>query len=468
MISNRARVADVAVAVLAVAIFVAQIWRLPEAVQPASDEGVFALAGSLLVAGYVPHRDFPLWHMPTLPLAIAGGRALLGGMTALRLVYVAMNCAGAVLLYLVLKRLTPIVAAAVAGAVFYLSCYEMVHQDFRFIAVRQPINLLLIAYAWCALAHPREGWSWFCRGVACVVATLLFLPAWLVFAPAALALVTLDATAERRRTLRRTVVVLLAAALAASLYLLLADGAFRQIVVDQYRRPATGRLHRLAIIWDRPDWFFAACGGTGLLLGVAAMPRLRALGAALLAGALLTVFAPTTYLFQYLTPAAPALAIGVCLGCAVLVRASRRAFGSPRPAYALCAALMSCQLALTTPALLRAWLGNRAPGYGEAIATIARTPEPLLTVAAIVAVDADRQPVIFDALFRPPGASRESVDELVALERRACTILIDDRMRAVLPFPVIAEWERRFPTRVSTALGTVLLTRHTGCGEWRS
>ena len=71
---------------------------------PVSDEGVYAEAGRMIMRGFVPHSDFPLFHMPLLPIMIGLGLEILQEMYYLRLIYVLVNCLSVVVLYITLKK----------------------------------------------------------------------------------------------------------------------------------------------------------------------------------------------------------------------------------------------------------------------------------------------------------------------------------------------------------------------------
>jgi hypothetical protein len=120
---------------MVVATFMLQVWHLKSALLPATDEGVYALIGKLMLKGYVPHSDFPMWHMPLLPLLSGIGLWLTGSMYPLRIAYLAVNCLVAIPLFSSLKRATSSPLAAMTAIAFYLTFHEMIDHDFRLLAL---------------------------------------------------------------------------------------------------------------------------------------------------------------------------------------------------------------------------------------------------------------------------------------------------------------------------------------------
>jgi hypothetical protein len=133
-------------AAISLAFFFLQARHLHEAAMPATDEGVYAEAGRMMWGGLVPHTDFGFWHMPLMPLLIGLGLKMLPGIYAVRMVFLFAHCFAVVPLALFLRRISPGIVAPIVAVFFYLSFHELVHHDFRFLAIRQLANDLLILF----------------------------------------------------------------------------------------------------------------------------------------------------------------------------------------------------------------------------------------------------------------------------------------------------------------------------------
>ncbi|MDV2995395.1 MAG: hypothetical protein N4J56_005049 [Chroococcidiopsis sp. SAG 2025] len=125
---------------------------------PFTDEGVYAEAGRLMLEGLVPHKDFPLWHLPLLPLYSGIVLKLTGNMYWVRLLFLALNCFAVVPFYLTCKKLRDNSSAAILAILFYLTFHELMFQDFRFLAIRQMANNFLIFFFYLGVCQKQ--WKW--------------------------------------------------------------------------------------------------------------------------------------------------------------------------------------------------------------------------------------------------------------------------------------------------------------------
>jgi hypothetical protein len=135
--------------------FYAQFLNLHNAEAAFTDEGVYAQAGSLIMDGLIPHRDFPLWHMPLLPWFIGITLKLTGEMYYVRTLFLFLNCLAVFPLYLTFREIRKNIYAALFAVLFYLTFHEMVHHDFRFVAIRQLANDLWIVFFYLGVVHKQ-------------------------------------------------------------------------------------------------------------------------------------------------------------------------------------------------------------------------------------------------------------------------------------------------------------------------
>ena len=135
--------------------FLLQVRYLHLATNSITDEGVYAQAGRMMWSGLMPHRDFPLWHMPLLPFLIGLGLKIFGSMYVLRVLFLLVNCLMAIPLFVTLKHLNKNTACAIFAILFYLTFHEMVHHDFRLLAIRQVSNAIFILYFYVGIVQRK-------------------------------------------------------------------------------------------------------------------------------------------------------------------------------------------------------------------------------------------------------------------------------------------------------------------------
>lgn len=457
----------VAVAAMLSCVFMLQAWHLATVQLPATDEGVYTLVGNLLLRGYALHRDVPLWHMPLLPVLAGIGRQLLGGLYGLRLAYLIINCLAVLPLFAILRSVTGSRLAAVTGIAFYLTFNEMLDHDFRMLAIRQTANVLSIVFVWCHVCGAAFRWRRVVQAVCTVLTALLFLPALVQLGILAGGLALSASGKERTASIRAYAYMLLAGAAFAGGYLLLLEGAFQQVVVEQVQRTAYDRWWRVLRILRKPDALFAAFGSTSLLLAALLFRRWRWVYASMLGVTLLSIFLSTNYFDHYISAAGPALALGVAAGV-LLLRESAQSLPvrMQEPAvWAACLCLVFWQASTNVPWLLRTWLQPGLRFHAETIDALRQQPEPVLTVQGIYVAEANMLPVLgpWQDVFRPPVSPVHDRQLYDSVFLAACTILVEPGMRTSIPADVLRAWTGSAVVVHSNPLATILRTANPQC-----
>lgn len=455
------------VAALVTAAFLLQAWHLKTAFLPATDEGVYALIGRLMLRGAVPHSDFPMWHMPLLPFLTGVGLWLTNSLFAVRVVFLAANCLAVFPLYATIKKLTQNPLAAVTGVAFYLTFHEMMAHDFRMLAIRQAANVLFILFVWAGVCAWEKPWREWLQLVCCVASAMLFLPAAANMAAAAAGLVFMAPAKLRKDVAVHYGIMLCCAAVCAVMYLLAVDGALREVVFEQLQRTPFPRWARIPRILAKPDALLMAFGTASLLIGPAVFPKLRPLGAASLAVVLMSVFLSTNYFDHYISLGGPSLALGVAMGilliqdCITLLPEVLR----QSLTACVCTLLVLWQWSMNVPMLIREWQTPNDRVYREMIDSLSYQPEPVLLAQALFAAEANRLPVMefHEHLFRPPMAKGMTPEQIAKAESDACTIVIDSSMKRAVSANTIASWQARYNQVFTNAFATILVTGNPGC-----
>jgi len=449
--------------------FVLQVRHLNVAAYPVTDEGVYAEVGRMIVMrGLVPHRDFPMGHMPLLPLLIGMGLRAFGSMYVLRTVFLLLNCLCVVPLYLVFIRLRDNAPAATLALLFFMTFFAMVHHDYRFLAIRQLANVVLIAFLYLGVCH--RGW----RGrlplqTACSLSSVfLFLPTAIHLALVSLAMVALqEGRAERRAELRRYFAMGLICVAALGVYFLLIPEAISQTIIQQAQRASVPRLDRIRSLWNvHPDAILYAIACPSLALGILFAPGLRAMSAAMLGIFATSLLLSSNFFPHYVAAGGPALAFGIFVFADLTDRAGRMllgAYGSVA-ARGIQALAFAWHATLVLAPLSQEWAYNRKPEYYEIIDRLADAPDPLLTIGTIYAVESGRT-LLTDAY---PAYMRGKVERCApaacnAMAANACTILLEQSGNAVFPPNVQRDWSKRFTVLYRNELGTILLTNGPNC-----
>lgn len=452
----------------AVVFFFLQARYLHIAAMPGTDEGVYAQVGRLMMQGFVPHGDFAFFHMPLLPLFAGVFGEVLRGVYGARLLFLFLNSFAVIPMYFVFMRITRDRVAAATAVFFYLTYHEMVHHDFRFLAIRQLANDLLIAYAFFGTVARKWRYS-FAAQTACAIASgLLFLPSLLaigVLSPA-LAFSGQDGVPWRGE-IRRYAIIGLAAVGATVCYLLLPN-AFQQIVLDQFGRSDESKMLRIGNLPDLDkDVLFYAMSTAFLVLGAAFHRPARPLALSMLGIVAIALLLSSNFYPHYLSAAGPAFAFGIFCGVVLAGRAFA-SLGQWRPlGVAVVVGLaVATHASIVLPSLLGEWIGNRPHEYGEITRELRRAGGPVLAMEPIYAVSArvDMVNDLLPAYTRPPVGRRSfSDEEFEAMASKACSILLDGSLRGVVPGHIVERWTSRYERVVDNSWATVLLTHNASC-----
>jgi len=452
---------------LAFGFFFLQAMHLHEAAMPDTDEGVYAVTGIMMWSGLVPHVDFGFWHMPLLPLLIGLGLKILPGLFGVRLVFLFINCFVAVPLALFLRRISPGIAAPIIAVFFYLSFHEMVHHDFRFLAIRQLANDFLILFLFVGSVGRSWRYSYVLQILLACASALLFLPTLPNLLMASMLLIWMRDKAVRKQEIVRYAWILGSAIGIALLYLLTIPNALQQIVLDQLGRSSESKFLRIQALLtlDKDVLFY---GVSTLSLAVALYFRhLRPLALVMLGIILVALLLSSNFYPHYLSIAGPAFAAGIFCLVILMQRCVGRlgrwsALGIAMPISLLC----TMHTSIVMPSLLGEWLYNRQTPYHELVKAVRQAGGPVLTHQPIYAVNAG-VPIIHafsDAYMRPPvSRPRYTEKQLLAMENDACSILIEGWMRGAVSDSTLQRWLTQYYHAVENNWGMVLYTHHSNC-----
>ena len=433
-----------------------------------TDEGAYVEVGRLMLNGLVPYVDFKFWHMPLMPAAIGMALKISGSLYWLRLLYLALGITAAHLLFELLSRRTGDGIAALVALFFYLSFDYMHRYDFRYFALRQSANILLIAYLGAAhFLKPQQ-----CRSVllaflsACI--GLTFLPAAVCLAALSIALVIETAGKDQQRALFRDFAIA-ATVMGAALWLwAMIPGAVEQAVLAQAGRPGEPRLERIAqMLGSRENRLLFGVGAAGLALElIVPSARSRALAMALLLMFIVNVLVPTNYFPHYTSGAAIAFATGACL-LVLRIRKSWGEIGWRRwGANVAVGGLVFLQAWFGLPSVLKEWRENRHPDFYAFAAIVHRQPEPLLALPAILAAEADREmvPELTPYYIHAPMPVRLPGDPLFeSAAAKACTIVLNDYLSKRISSTLNERWLSNYDIVERNGWGWILLTRNPHC-----
>jgi hypothetical protein len=448
-----------------------QMAHLYMSISPDTDEGVYAEAGRLMLAGKVPYRDFPLSHMPLFPLLVGVGLRLAGSMYGVRLLSVLINCLAVVPLYIALRWTVPDArdarAAALCAAAFYSMYHEMVFHDYRSVAIRPLVNVCVLVYFALGTVRTSRLWITFTQALLSLSVAMLFLPGLANVALISSALIVTTDRDRRWLAVRRYAAIGVVTVAAIALVFWMIPGSLQKVVLDHLNRSPVPRLWRLSYVLQQPEERFFYVLSTGsLIVAAAAVRGLRTWSAAMLAIIAISLLAPSNFYLHYVTVAAPALAFGIF---AFALEISHAAQLSRRHARALvygALTLTVCtQAAIVMPGLLREWGASNADRR-LLIDRLARSPEPVLTVKPIYAVEAHKhlvaelEPVYMD----PPVESRHfDVEDYLHAGAKACTIVLEKAAYQTIPAHALEQWRRDYESVFANPAGTLLLTHHPEC-----
>ncbi|MFH1444060.1 MAG: hypothetical protein ABIG34_01570 [Candidatus Peregrinibacteria bacterium] len=454
--------------ILALVFFILQARFLSIAVQQGTDEGVYAEAGRMIVRGFLPHRDFPFWHMPLFPLLIGMGLKIFGQMNVLRMAFLALNCFSVIPLFIIFKKVSGSRFAPLPALVLYLSFHEMVHHDFRFLAIRQLANVLLILFLYCRLLHPEARWAFRAQIILAVLSGFLFLPALLNILILSFVLSLWQTDDVRQRSdLRNTMKIALTSLIAISLYFLLIPHAFQQVVFEQFTRSGGRSLSRFfELFHSRKDSLLYLLSVSSLVGVIALLRPLRPLAVSMLVIIVLALFLSSNYYPHYMSLAGPAFAFGIL--CLVLILWEiGREMDLPRTIPVFGGVLLvSVHLWITLPSLLAEWNGNHHADYPAFIERLRSLPGPLLSAQPIHAVLAGKylvQEIQNVTLRSPQSQNPHTSAEFGNMREKACTILLEGRLEGALPKGMKDKWIQESSLVEKTPWGILLLTNQPHC-----
>lgn len=450
---------------LAALFFILQVRHLPWAAMPGTDEGVYAQIGRLMASGSLPHRDFAFYHMPLLPFLAGIGERMVT-ITGVRILFLFLNSFAVVPLYFSLLHVSKNKVAATAAVFFYLTYHEMVHHDFRFLAIRQLANDVLIAYLFLGTVGRRWKSSATLQALCGCASGLLFVPAIANIGFVSLSLVWMAPSSKRKSEFVRYCMIGVCAVLPAILWLALVPNAYQQVVIDQLRRSSESKLLRIHNLPDLSmDFRFYVVATVGLACGL--FPRVtRALALGMFGVLLSSLLLSSNFYPHYLSIAGPAFAYGIFCGTVSIHALSRglRRFATPAVAV-LIGVLAASHSSLVLPSLLAEWNGNRPVEYAELVRSLngggrVLAMQPIYAVSARV----DMVDGLLQAYTRPPVGWRTfSESEYEAMAETACSILLDGSLRQALPSGLAERWVARFEKVVENSWATVLRTSNPSC-----
>ncbi|PSB63084.1 hypothetical protein C7B79_15365 [Chroococcidiopsis cubana CCALA 043] len=446
---------------------------------PFTDEGVYAEAGRLMLEGLAPHKDFPLWHLPLLPLYSGIVLKLTGNMYWVRLLFLALNCFAVVPFYLTCKKLRDNSSAAILAILFYLTFHELMFQDFRFLAIRQMANNFLIVFFYLGVCQKQWKWKPIVQALLFGLSVLLFLPNLLNFSFLALAMsYSEESRVQRSRELKKYFLLGVLAIFILFIYFVFFPRSLDQIVFGQINREATGRFERLFVLLQaKKDIYLYLLGCGGLIYTAIWQRKLRFYALAFLGLVVTSTFLSSNFFPHYMSGAAPAFAFGIFgLGIGIYQFCQRlplSAIAANFISLIIYILLFSYQFSNTFPSLYEQWTNNRNPSYYQTVVALTKTPEPLLTMEPIFAVEAGKQLVRtpIEIYFRAPGidfpnpdvANKFSQQDFQAMATEACTIFLEGKGEQVFPIELQKRWRAEFQTFQKTRWGTILVTNNFGC-----
>ena len=458
-----------ALAVIAFILFFLQSRFLHVAAYPETDEGIYAEAGRMMLNGFVPHEDFPIWHMPLLPALIGIGLKIFGSMYPLRLIFLFLNCFAAIPLFLTFKKINKNSAIALLAVLFYVTFHEMVHHDFRFLALRQTANIFFIMFFYLSICRSKWKWTPILQGLLIVASAFLFLPTAFNFLLLVGALLVYEPNYKKRvLQLKNYIIIAAVAIIALLLYFLLIPNSADQVILDQLNRSSMDRLHRLELMFfGKFDAFFYSLSIVSLVIASVISNKLRSLSLAMLGIIALSALLPSFYYPHYISIAGPALAFGIFTFGILIYKACEllNLKGSLIP-FTIFILIFAHQFTLGFDSLVGEWSGNRKPDYYAFIDKLAKTPEPLLAMEPIYAVDADRKLVRdpIESYFRSPNPKRSfSNDDYNIMVDKACTIILESKASSFFPYELRNRWEKQFISVEKNNWGTILLTENPHC-----
>lgn len=452
---------------LACAVFALQVRTLPWIANTSTDEGAHAEAGRMIFEGYMPYRDFYYSHPPLLPLFIGLGLQLSGGMFLPRLIYLFLNIFSVIPLFMILRRISGTYLGALVAIVFYLTWYQMVDHDFRFIETRQFANVFFIAFLYFAIVRPDRRWSSVYQTIFSIASVFTVFPiaADLLFVSLAI-IFSAPSVEERRRLLRHFVTIgIICTGAVLLLWITLSHSLELTLLFHAYVSVGSSRMDRIGyLVSNQPDTILYTLSIASLLWGALRIPRMRAYCLAGL-GMILLILVPREFFPHYFVTAGVAFAIGLATFAIAILQLFRSR--SLLLAYLVIAGMTTSHLTRTLPPLLASWQSADVSYYAS-IQELAGLPGPMLTfMEQIWAIDAKKEIVqhYYRAGMRYFYAFGKPVpdDFFAHLSDRACTIVLPGWDQAFVPSPILHSWLDRYRRLDISPHLLVLATDHPFC-----
>jgi len=200
---------------------------------------------------------------------------------------------------------------------------------------------------------------------------------------------------------------------------------------------------------------------------VSRKPRFYAL--AMIGMILISVFLSSNFSPHYLSAAEPAFAFGM-FTFAILIFQLLRRLNTPGllMAYSVYVLIFAFQLLLVSESLADKSYRIRKPEYYKLISALSRSPDPLLSLQSVYAVDSEKQLIrdISDVYMRSPDLqSPYTRIDYPELESQACSILLEGRAEWYIPKEIQERWIKQYKTFYKNEMGRILVTGNDHCAK---
>ena len=345
--------------------------------------------------------------------------------------------------------------------------------DFRYFALRQTANILVIAYLGVVqFLKPRLYRAILLASFSGCIA-LIFLPAAVCVGVLSIALLAESrAKDERRRLFRDFAIAAAITAVALGLWAMI-PGSLEQAVWAHVERPGETRLGRIIkMMHSREDQFLYGVGFLGLLLeSVLPIAKSRPLALALLVMFFVNVLVPTNYISYYNSGAGIAFAAGAFFLVIRIRTYLEEVWWGRRAAALVIIGLIFIQGSVSFPALLKEWTDYQRPDFHAVAALVRRLPEPLLTLPAILGAEANRQLVrelTHYYIYPPPTPLPPPGDPLFeSAASKACTIVLTPYLSRKISAALKDRWLSGYEVVQRGPWGPILLTHNPHCSTPR-
>ncbi len=450
-------------------LFCLQALYLHQAAMPSTDESLYTEAGRMIMAGYVPFRDFSHPHAPILAVFSGVIQWATGSLYPVRLLFLAINCLSIVALFAVLRSITKSTLAALVGIGFYMAFHEMLHHDFRFLAVRQFANAFFVFFLYCTFVLRPSRLRTIARMILAPLTILIFLQNALYFLLLGIAhTLSQSSTKQRMAVLQEYCWLALCVIVVTTVFLLTVPSSWDLMFQSHLSvRPPIARSPRLSIAAKSPDGFFYVLSTVSLMITTLAIPRLRYYALAML-GMIFAVLLPREFWPHYFVGSAPAYAFGAATTIVILQEFIQKKYHWI-PVLLVVGAL-GYQWSIAYPSLLTQWLHNRDVRYYDVIDQLRLLPEPVLTfIEPVYLAQANKRGVYHYyqpewRMFQHFG-KRLTDEEFAELTDEACTILVSGLDHGFVPKHILSQWEKDYTEIPVNGPEQIFLTRNAGCAQ---